>query len=74
MLKMNLYIELVPLANLRKTNENSFILILSETCENKKAKLSLIVPLSGALLCYSTVTDLARFLGWSTFRPRITAI
>jgi len=26
------------------------------------------------LMSYSTVTDLAKFLGWSTLQPRITAI
>jgi hypothetical protein len=29
---------------------------------------------SNSEIYYSTVTDLARFLGWSTLQPRITAM
>ena len=42
--------------------------------KTKKAKHFCFAFFVNKVYFYSTVTDFARFLGWSTLQPRITAI
>ena len=57
---------------MRKANELSIILF--ETIKAKKAEPGIGTAFYDVNDYYSTVTDLARLRGWSTFLPLITAM
>jgi hypothetical protein len=60
---------------MRKANEMAQTLFpKSAHPGHKKRSDHPIAPLFDFTPHYSTVTDLARFLGWSTFLPRMTAM
>ncbi len=46
----------------------------SASPNNKKAAFQRLLLLYQLGMYYSTVTDLAKFLGWSTLHPRMMAI
>jgi hypothetical protein len=78
--KINHGLRIMTLPSRRSIHPSHGALRERLSCHEKRArtdirsapkKTSSRAPLSDP--CYSTVTDLARFRGWSTFAPRLTA-